>query len=156
MAGRETGRPVSQLCATKPAALNGRNYGWSNPKASPTLEFPSRNSVSRTSSACGPVYFKTNSPLRTYQLPHDPLSSLLGGVYFRQVCATRVVLMIRSAHCSAACTFGKSAQLGWFFHQRRSVTHGLSASTPRDLRKEEIHVISDAIAKLMAGSPHTI
>jgi hypothetical protein len=40
--------------------------------------------------------------------------------------------------------------------QKRAVIQGRSALTPGVLRKKEIHVISDAIAEVMADGPHTI
>jgi hypothetical protein len=52
------------------------------------------------------------------------------------------------------CVFsGKAAQPR---HKKRPVIQGRSVLTPRVLRKKEIHVISDAIAEVMADGPHTI
>jgi len=55
---------------------------------------------------------------------------------FRQACATRVVLPSKAI--------------------RDSRTISRNAACTSKLRKKEIHLISDAIAKLMANGPHTI
>jgi plasmid stabilization system protein ParE len=54
---------------------------------------------------------------------------------------------------SQTCVFGKLAQPRY---KKRPVIQGRSALAPRVLREKEIHVISDAIAEVMADGPHTI
>ena len=54
------------------------------------------------------------------------------------------------------CVFGKPAQPRYKSDQRFTRTSRPNSAGTSEFRKKEIHVISDAIAELMADGPHTI